>query len=264
MRLENDDNKIADELSGIAADTLHEARKHKPIIPMILGALCIIAVAIFATTIVPLIGSATAVGQTVGVTSGNTAGMAVGSVEGVMQGVPSGYEKGKEEGLSAKDTVAEIATAIENNAKGLGSLTVLVANVDLTTYHEVGGKYGALYLSRGSAVFTIDLNKMNVTYKEGLISIVLPKPKAEITIDPSETEKIEEWQKKYFDGTDSEGFKAYLNTFKAMKSVSEDEIENYSVLQERATESAIKQVEEIANAARGNNDIDVTVSIQSN
>lgn len=264
MRHENDENRIADELSGIAADTLHEARKHKPIIPMILGALCIIAIAVFVTTIVPLIGNAKLAGQTVGEASGNTAGMAVGSVEGAMQGVPSGYEEGKTEGLSAKDTVAEIATAIENNAKGLGTLTVLVANVDMTTYHELGEKYGALYLSRGSAVFTVDLNQMTVTYKEGLISIVLPKPKAEITINPSETEKIEEWQNKYFDGTTSEGFQGYLNTFKAMKSVSEDKVANYSELQERATSSAIKQVEELANAVRGNNDIAVTVSIQSN
>ena len=264
MRPENDENRIADELSGIAADTLHEARKHKPIIPMILGAICIITIVFFVTMVIPLIRSAQLVGQTVGETSGNTAGMAVGSVEGVMQGVPSGYEEGKTDGLSANDTVAEIATSIENNAKGLGSLTVLVANVDMTTYHELGEKYGALYLSRGSAVFTIDLNEVNVTYKEGLISIVLPKPKSEITINPSETEKLEEWQNKYFDGTDSEGFQGYLNTFKAMKSVSEDKVTNYSELQERATASAIKQVEELAYATRGNNDIAVTVSIQSN
>ena len=264
MKPENDENRIADELGGIAADALHEARKNKPIIPMILGTLCIIAIAFFVTTIIPLIGRATATGQIVGETSGNTAGMAVGSVEGVIQGVPSGYEEGKEEGLSAKDTVAQIATAIENNTKGLGSLTVLVANVDLTTYHEVGKKYGALYLSRGSAVFTIDLNEANVTYKEGLISIVLPKPEAEIRIDPTETQKLSEWQNKYFDGTDSDGFQSGINSFKAMKSVSEDEIANYSELQERATASAIKQVEEIANAARGNNDIAVMVSVQSN
>lgn len=264
MKPENDENRIAEELNGIASDAVREARKNKPLIPMILGAICIIAIAFFITTIVPLIGTAETVGQTVGENSGHTAGMAVGSVEGVVEGVPSGYEEGKTEGLSAKDTVAEIATTIENNAKGLGSLTVLVANVDLTTYHEEGKKYGALYLIRGNAVFTVDLNAMNVTYKEGLISIVLPKPTSEIKIDPSETEKLADWQNKYFNGTDSEGFQAFMNSYKAIKNVSEDQIANYSELQERASASAIKQVEEIANAARGNNDIDVTVSIQSN
>lgn len=264
MKPDNDENSIADELNGIAVDTVHEVRKNKKLIPMILGTLCAISILFFCIEIVPLIGSAEAAGQTVGEASGHTAGTAVGSVQGVTEGIPSGYEEGKDDGLSASDTEAKIATTIENNAKSMRSISVLVANVDITTYHEEGKKYGALYLSRGSAVFTIDLNEMNVTYKKGLVSIILPKPKAEIRIDPSETEKIVEWQREFFDGTDSEGFEAGLNSFKAIETVSEDKIANYSELQEQASVSAVKQVEEIANAARGNNDIEVTVSIQSN
>ena len=264
MKQENDENSIADELNGIALDTVHEVRKNKKLIPMILGGLCVISILFFLIEIVPLIGNAKAAGQSVGETSGHTAGAAVGSVEGVMEGVPSGYEEGKADGLSASDTVAEIANTIENNAKGMGSITVLVANIDLTTFHEEGNKYAALYLCRGSAVFTIDLNEMNVTYKEGLVSIVLPKPTSEIRLDPSETEKLADWQNKYFDGTDSEGFEAYLNSIKAFETVSEDKIANYSELQEQASASAIRQVEEIVNAARGNKNIEVTVSIQSN
>ena len=264
MEPENDENSIADELNGIALDTVHEVRKNKKLIPMILGTLCVISILFFCIEIVPLIGSAKAAGQAVGEASGHTAGTAVGSVDGFREGIPSGYEEGKADGLSASDTEAKIATTIENDAKSMGSISVLVANVDLTTFHEEGKKYEALYLSRGSAVFTIDLNEMNVTFKKGLVSIILPKPKAEIRIDPSETKKIVDWQSKYFNGTDSEGFEAYLNTFKAIETVSEDEVANYSELQEQASASAVKQVEEIANAARGNNDIEVTVSIQSN
>ena len=139
-----------------------------------------------------------------------------------------------------------------------------MANVDLTTYHENGKKYGALYLIRGSAVFTVDLNDVTVTYKEGLVSIVLPQPEVEIKIDPEETELLAEWQNKFFNGTDSEGFEAYLNSFNAVKNVSEDQVADYAELKEIASASAIKQVEEIANAVRGNNNISVTVSVRPN
>lgn len=258
------EERISEELTGIALDTVREVRSNKFLIPLFLGALCIAALIFFVTSVLPLVKQAENMGRSTGEGSGYVAGLAVGSVEGATQGAQEGYEEGKEEGLSAKDTVAEIANTIETNVNGLGKLEVLVANVDLTTYHEEGKKYGALYLTRGSAVFTIDLNKVTVTYKEGLISIVLPKPEAEIKIDPAETELLADWQKKFFNGTDSEGFQAYLNSFKAIKSFSENEVANYSTLLDLASASAIKQVEEIANAARGNNDIVVTVSIQSN
>lgn len=264
MSIKTDEQRIVEDLSGIAADTVHEVRKNKILIPLILGALCIAAAIFFVTSILPLAKDAESLGRAAGETNGRIAGLAVGSVEGATQGVVEGYEEGKEEGLSARDTVAEIANTIESNVNGMGRLEVLVANVDLTTYHEVGKKYGALYLTRGSAVFTIDLNKVTVTYKEGLISIVLPKPEVEIKIDPTETELLAEWQRTLFNGLDSEGFQAYLNSFRNFRSTSAEEIANYPALLELASQSAIKQVEEIAKAARGNTDIIVTVSIQSN
>ena len=266
MKPKNPEQEIMNELGGIAVDTVREVRSKKFLIPLFLGALCVAALIFFATSVYPLIKQAADVGHAAGTSSGQVAGWAIGSVEGATQGIPEGYQEGMEEGLSAKDTVVEIANTIETNVKGLGRLEVLVANVDLTTYHEVGKKYGALYLTRGSAVFTIDLNEASVAYNESenLITIVLPRPQVEVKIDPTETDKIAEWERRFFNGTDGEGFQAYLNSFKTFSGKAEDTIANYQTLLDLASSSAIKQVEEIAKAARGNTNIVVTVSMRSN
>lgn len=229
-----------------------------------LAIVLIASVVTFLFVVKPAADGAEEKGKTIGEASGQVVGAAIGSVNGATEGVKEGYDEGTREGLSAKDTVVEIANTIEGNLKNLGKLEALVANVDLSTYHEVGDKYGALYLARGSAVFAIDLNQVYVTYREGLISVVLPRPEVKVTVDPTETELLAEWQDKYFNGQDSEGFQAYLNSFKVMKNVSEDQVENYSELMELASQSAINKIEEIAKATHGNKEIVVTVSMRSN
>lgn len=254
----------AAELNGIVTDVLQATRKNKPIIPIALCGLLVVALVVFFSSIVPLLITARSTGQAVGEASGKAVGVAVGSVEGATSGFAEGAKAGHNDGLSAEDTVVEISNTIENNINGFGSLEVLIANVDLTTFHEVGNTYAALYLSRANAVFTVDLSKVTVTHREGLISIVLPKPSVEVKFDPTQTELLADWQRKYFNGTDGDGFEAYLNTFSATKNLSEDKISNYDVLINLASESAVKQITEIANAVRGNNnEIMVTVSIQA-
>jgi hypothetical protein len=234
----------------------------KILVPAALLVLLIAALIILFTSIIPLLSAAKEIGNTVGDSSGNVAGLAVGSVEGVVLGVQEGVQEGREAGLSAEDTIAKISNVIESNISGLGNLEVLIANVGLTTYHEIGDKYGALYFTRGNAVFTVDLSKVMITHKDGLISIVLPKPVAEIKLDPTQTELLKDWQNSYFDGTDSEGFESQLNQINDIKNCSESEIANYTELMNLAAESAVNQVTEIANAVRGNNnEITVTVSI---
>ena len=264
MKAEITEQKTVSSPESITPNDIPEKKSKRPKPPLVIGVLFVVILIYFAVLLVPLMRIAETVGKKTGEGSGSAAGIAIGSVEGAVQGAPDGYAEGKEEGLSAKDTEAEIANTIEGSVKELGKLEVLAANVDLTTYHTLGKKYGALYLARGSAVFTVDLGEARVNSQNGSIYIELPKPEAEITIDPSETETIAEWQRKYFDGTSSEGFEAEINSFKEMSDVSEDEVANYSELQELASESAIKQVEEIAYAVRGNNDVTVKVSVQSN
>lgn len=249
-----------DELNGLAAEVIRSTRKNKIVIPICLLGIVIIAAVFFLSSVLPFLNTAKTAGKGIGEISGKTIGVAIGSVEGATTGIAEGTNAGKTEGLSAKDTIVEIANTIENNINGLGTLQVLVANVDLTTFHEVGNKYAALYLSRANAVFTVDLSKVAVTYKDGLISIVLPKPSVEVKFDPSQTELLADWQHKYFNGSDSDGFEAFLNTFSATKNFSEEKIRLINL----ASESAVKQITEIANAVRGNNnEIIVTVSIQA-
>ena len=83
-------------------------------------------------------------------------------------------------------------------------------------------------------------------------------------IPHEQTDKIAEWERRFFNGTDGEGFQAYLNSFKTFSGKAEDTIANYQTLLDLASSSAIKQVEEIAKAARGNTNIVVTVSMRSN
>ena len=265
MKKKLDEDMMAAQSGGVALGPVPRIRISKILIPMILAALCFIALVFLFTSILPLTQIAENVGKTTGENTGQIVGWAVGSVEGAIDGVPVGYQDGKAAGLNADDTVAEIANKIEQNVCGLGQLDVLAANVDLTTYHEVGKKYGALYLLRGSAVFSIDLSKAKITYndRDGIISIVLPQPGVEVKIDPSETKRIAEWERKYFNGTDSEGAQAYLNSFGAFSSKSVDTIENYQDLLSLASESAKEQVKAFADAARGNTNILVTVSMDS-
>ena len=229
-----------------------------------LAIVLIASVITFIFVVKPAADGAEEKGKSIGEASGQAVGAAVGSVKGATEGVKEGYDEGTREGLSAKDTVAEIANTIESNIKNLGKLEVLVANVDLSTYHEVSDKYGALYLARGSAVFTIDLNQVYVTYREGLISVVLPRPEVKVTVDPAQTELLAEWQDKFFNGTDSEGFKSYFNSIMEINKDAKDQIENYSELMELASQSAISKIEEIAKASHGNKEIIITVSMRSN
>lgn len=252
----------AEELNDLAAEVIHSTRSNKIIIPIVLLGMVIVALIVFFSSVFPLLNTAPEIGQFVGETSGKAAGVAVGSVEGAISGISDGAEAGRAEGLSAKDTVVEISNTIKSNINGLGTLEVLIANFELTDSHEVGEKYGALYFVRGKAVYTVDLNKVTVTHKGGQITIVIPKPMVKVSSDPTQTERLSEWHKKYFNGSDSDGFKAYLASY--TDNLSEDKISNYEDLMKIASESAVKQVTEIVNAVRGNNnEIAVTVSIQA-
>ena len=179
------------------------------------------------------------IGAGVGSVSGKAVGMAVGSFDGVTEGISAGYHEGKEEGLSAADTEAEV----EDKVKELGNLRVLVANVDIPTYHELGTKYAALYLFRGSAVFSVDLTKAEITRStSGAVVITLPKPTAVVSIDDSETERLAEYQALIFNGSAEDGFEAYLNALKVIDNIALEEVSNYDTLLTMARDSAIKQV----------------------
>ena len=240
-----------------------DVRKNKIVFPIILGGLVVVVLIVLLTTILPTIKAAKKIGNALGTESGQIIGTAIGSVDGVTNGIKEGSESGSKEGRSAKDTTIEIANEIESNVKDLGELEILAANAELTTYHSVGNTYGALFLARANITFTIDLNDVSVTYKDNKISISIPEPTPHITIDPSEIDVIAEWQKKFFNGTDSQGYEAALNSYREIKEKSIEEIANYNELLKIASDSAKEQIRSIANATKGENStVEIEISVR--
>ena len=155
------------------------------------------------------------IGDSIGTGAGKMTGLAVGSYKGVATGLEQGALAGKESGLNAEDMTMEISRTVKN----VGNLEVLVANVEIPDYHEVGKKYAALYLFRGSAVFSVDLMQASVSKTpEGEVIIVLPEPTAVVNINDSETELLAEYQRKFFNGSADDGFQAYLNSLRLIDS----------------------------------------------
>lgn len=167
--------------------------------------------------------------------------------ENVFSAIVKGYDAGKKAGLSAKDTEQQMKNTVEE----IGKLEVLVANVKIPEYHSVGQKYAAMYLFRGSAVFTVDLTKTNIIVNNSDIQVLIPKPVAEVKIDNKETERIMHRSAKIFNGSTEDGLEAYLNTLKAVDQVSTERISNYSELSEMAKQAAKLQLQDIINNISG-------------
>ena len=161
--------------------------------------------------------------------------------ENLVGAMTKGFDAGKNDGLSAKDTEQKVKSTVEE----MGKLEVLVANVKIPEYHSVGEKYAAMYLFRGSAVFTVDLSKANISVNDSQILVLIPKPTAEIKIDNTETEKIKSRSALFFNGSSEEGLEAYLNTLKAVDQISTDSISNFSELNDLAKGAAKLQLKKI-------------------
>lgn len=184
------------------------------------------------------------IGGEIGSGAGKVTGMAVGSFRGATDGLEKGAAAGKEAGLNAEDVTMEISQTVRE----VGNLEVLVANVEIPDYHEVGKKYAALYLFRGSAVFTVDMTGASISRTpEGEVIILLPEPKAVVNINDSETELLAEYQRRFFNGNADDGFQAYLNSLRLIDQIAIDKVSNYDVLMDMAKASAKKQVELLAN-----------------
>ena len=183
------------------------------------------------------------IGTEIGSGAGKVTGMAVGSFKGITEGTESGLADGKTAGLSAEDITMEISDTVRE----VGNLEVLVANVEIPDYHEVGKKYAALYLFRGSAVFSVDLSKASVSRTaDGEVIILLPEPNAVVNINDSETELLAEYQRKFFNGNADDGFQAFLNSLRMIDTIALDKVSNYEVLMDMAKASARKQAEMLA------------------
>ena len=179
------------------------------------------------------------IGTGIGSGAGKMTGLAVGSFKGVTEGLEEGAAAGKEAGLNSEDMTLEIGRTV----KEVGNLEVLVANVEIPDYHEVGKKYAALYLFRGSAVFSVDLSKASISKTaDGEVIILLPEPTAVVNINDSETELLAEYQRTFFNGSADDGFQAYLNSLRLVDQIALEKVSNYQMLMDMAKASARKQV----------------------
>ena len=125
----------------------------------------------------------------------------------------------------------------DNIGTGIGS------GVEIPDYHEVGKKYAALYLFRGSAVFSVDLSKASISKTaDGEVIILLPEPTAVVNINDSETELLAEYQRTFFNGSADDGFQAYLNSLRLVDQIALEKVSNYQMLMDMAKASARKQV----------------------
>lgn len=70
----------------------------------------------------------------------------------------------------------------------------------------------------------------------------------DLIVDQSKIEKVAEYQKLLFNGSSEDGFDAYLNSMAKIVEESKENLVNYDSLKKTAEETAIKQVEQLANS----------------
>jgi len=173
-----------------------------------------------------------------------------GDVVGVMKGVitlPTSYGEGKIAGLSAEDTKAYI----ENELKEVGELDVLVSGVKITNLHQIGNNYQGLYVSKGYAVFSIDISTIEVSNSESEVSITINEPKVQVYIDDESTKKIAEWQKHTWTGSSEDGYFAYLNSWEHSKQEIENSVDNYDSLLKDARQAGREEIESLVKSICG-------------
>ena len=182
-------------------------------------------------------------GTTFGQSTGSQVGKFIGYLE-AKEDSDKAYEEGKEQGLSAEDTLAEVA----NKIKEVECLEVLVASVKLNDIHTVGEEYAALYLLKGDAVFSVDLSKAEIMEKSDGIYIALPPLEMDLLVDQSKIKKVAEYQKRFFNGSSEAGYDAYLNSMAKIIEESEETLVNYDSLKKTAQETAKRQVSQLVNS----------------
>ena len=194
-------------------------------------------------------GKAKGIGNRIGEFNGTVVGTAIGSLRGINTGVSEGAAAGAEAGLSAEDTKADIKGTMEN----IGNLEVLVAGVTLKNINQIGDTYKGLYVINGDAVFTVDLNKAELSYSDDQkqVYIHIPTPEIEIYLDQGSTKKLAEVQKFSFTVNAEDGLNAYLNSINQTVNSVRDNLGNYDSLVKKAEEAAINQVKMLAETICG-------------
>ena len=186
-------------------------------------------------------------GETYGSGLGHLVGTATGSKDGFTTGLNEGYEDGKEDGLSAEDTIVERTEEIT----AVGTLEVLSADIELVDDLTVGNSYEAIIVYHGTATFSVDMTQAEITVKGNEVTVTLPTPECEFTLDESATEELAHWQNFPFSGSTQAGYEAYNNSAAEVAEQASENMLNYDAMLKQAQESAKSQVETLTKAMKG-------------
>lgn len=207
-----------------------------------------IAVALLTVSFFALMLPAYKKAEDTGILLGAASGKEVGKFTGSYKGITDGVAEGKKQGLKAEDISSKITGTMKETSK----LEVLSAGIKISDMHEVGEKYKSLYIIKGIAVFTVDLNKATVANTDDEIIITIPQPEAEIFIDEKETQKIAEQSNLIFDGSSKDGYTEYISSMNTISKDISSRINEYDNLIEEARRNARNHIERIAYSMCGN------------
>ena len=235
--------RLAEELTGVAADSVSAVRHtNKPTKTFILITLSILfALCSFFGVFFTVKASESAL-DTASAVSANVVGLANGLIK-----LPNAYDEGKRKGLSAEDTEAYIS----NKMGEVGNLEIMDAGVKISDLQKIDGAYAGLYVSKGIAVFSVNLKAAEITAKDDTVYIKVNAPTSEIYIDEESTELLAEWQKRSFTGSTKDGYLAYLNSWNNSRAELEKAVENYDDLSLAAKDAARNQITSIVKACKG-------------
>lgn len=198
----------------------------------------VLAVCISLMFVIPFYIQAAEIGRKVGEDGGKIAGVAVGSFQGITKEIPEGWEDGKQQGLSAEDTEVDVIERIEE----IGRLEVLAASVRLDDYLKIADDYSAIYVYKADAIFSVDLKNAEIHREGDNVMIVLGNPAVDFYINEEDTEKIAEWQRRFYSGKTADGYTAYINSRAEIEKKAPEEIKNYDTLMDLAKDSAKNQL----------------------
>ena len=177
-------------------------------------------------------------GIEVGTAAGSAAGKLQGSFDGITQGLAEGAEEGKEAGLSAADTTVDIG----NKMQAIGKLEVLSATVVMHDKLSISDKYSTLLAFYGDITFTVDLYNTEISIDGNKYEVILPLPENQLRIDDHKSEQLASSMKYSWMGSNEDGYTAATNSINELVSNAEESVSNYELLNQRAKESAVKQV----------------------
>jgi len=168
-------------------------------------------------------------------------GEKVGQVNGKYDGLKDGLTEGKHDGLNADDTTVFLSNYMQKT----GNIQVLSSTVTFTAKTSIGEQMKSVKAFMANASYSVDLSKAQITNNGNSISIVLPEPELDLSVDSEKTTEL--FKKIHLNFTsDIEALNAYLKAYNDAETNIEENIVDYEDLKQQAHDSAIEQIEQFA------------------